>query len=146
MRSTPWLALLSLVVVVESPIWAGQVGDASATFLEPPAKRTILLGLGDSTVHGTMDATNNTVNTTNAFLQRIAESLSQITSVEFRQPLLDESGRPNPTVPHTDELRSRWRRRLFYGGYRVLQTGGGSGVLHHKRLSLRSTLSPCPLR
>ena len=93
MRSTPWLALLSLVVVVESPILAGQVGDAGATFLEPPAKRTILLGLGDSTVHGTMDATNNTVNTTNAFLQRIAESLSQITSVEFRQPLLDESGR-----------------------------------------------------
>lgn len=124
MRSTPWLALLSLVVVVESPIWAGQVGDAGATFLEPPAKRTILLGLGDSTVHGTMDATNNTVNTTNAFLQRIAESLSQITSVEFRQPLLDESGRPNPTVSHTDELRSRWRRRLFYGGYRVLQTVG----------------------
>lgn len=92
MRGIPTLVLLSFVVAVNRPASAGQKKQADAAFLTPRAGRTILLGLGDSTVHGTMDATNNTVNTTNAFLQKIAESLSQVTSVGFRQPLFDGDG------------------------------------------------------
>ncbi len=57
--------------------------------LEP---RTLLIGLGDSLTHGTMDATNNATNTLNAYLQKIAESLSQVTPLAFSQPLFDEQG------------------------------------------------------
>lgn len=54
---------------------------------EPPA--TLLLGLGDSLTHGTMDGTNNAVATLEAYLQRIADSLRQVTAVRFSQPLFD---------------------------------------------------------
>ncbi len=57
--------------------------------LEP---RTLLIGLGDSLTHGTMDATNNATNTLNAYLQKIAESLGQVTPLAFSQPLFDEQG------------------------------------------------------
>jgi hypothetical protein len=52
----------------------------------------VLIGLGDSLTHGTLDATNNTPNTANAFLQRMANSLSQRLSLVFSQPFLDDNG------------------------------------------------------
>lgn len=55
--------------------------------------RTVLIGVGDSLTHGTMDATNNAINTLNAYLQKIAESLGQGTPLIFSQPLFDEEER-----------------------------------------------------
>ena len=51
-----------------------------------------LIGVGDSLTHGTMDATNNTVNTLNAYLQKVADSLGQVVPLGFSQPLFDETG------------------------------------------------------
>jgi lysophospholipase L1-like esterase len=52
----------------------------------------VLLALGDSLTHGTMDATNNAINTVQAYLQRIADALGQVLPLTFSQPLftLDE--------------------------------------------------------
>ena len=50
---------------------------------------TALLGLGDSLTHGTMDATNNALNTAGAFLQRVRNALAQRITVAFRQPFFD---------------------------------------------------------
>jgi lysophospholipase L1-like esterase len=62
--------------------------DDSALNREP---RTVLLGIGDSLTHGTMDATNNDVNTLNAYLQVIADSLGQTgVSLWFKQPLFND--------------------------------------------------------
>ncbi len=49
----------------------------------------LLVGLGDSLTHGTMDATNNSLNTLNAYLQRVAESLAAVLPLSFAQPLYD---------------------------------------------------------
>jgi lysophospholipase L1-like esterase len=49
----------------------------------------IFIGLGDSLTHGTMDGTNNDINTLQAYLQKIAESLGQVTALTFSQPLFD---------------------------------------------------------
>ncbi len=54
--------------------------------------RTVLIGIGDSLSHGTMDATNNDINTLHAYLQLVADSLRQVTSLGFSQPLFDETG------------------------------------------------------
>ncbi len=51
---------------------------------------TTLIGIGDSLTHGTMDGTNNSINTLNAYLQRIADSLEQVMPLRFSQPLFDE--------------------------------------------------------
>lgn len=54
---------------------------------------TFLFGLGDSLTHGTMDATNNEINTLHAYLQLIAESLEQSgIPLAFSQPLFSERG------------------------------------------------------
>lgn len=50
----------------------------------PP--KVSLLGLGDSLTHGTMDATNNALNTANAYLQKVASSLGQVVTLSFSQP------------------------------------------------------------
>lgn len=75
--------------------------DPAAAALQPLATRAythpapvpeqpVLIGLGDSLTHGTMDGTNNTTNTLHAYLQKIAESLRQVTALTFSQPLFDE--------------------------------------------------------
>lgn len=51
-----------------------------------------MIGIGDSLTHGTMDATNNDTNTLHAYLQLVADSLSQAMPVFFSQPLFDQSG------------------------------------------------------
>ena len=52
-------------------------------------ERVMLVGIGDSLTHGTMDATNNAVATENAFLQKVADKLALATKLRFRQPLYD---------------------------------------------------------
>jgi hypothetical protein len=51
--------------------------------------RVLLVGLGDSLTHGTMDATNNQVASQNAYLQKVADRLATATSLRFRQPFYD---------------------------------------------------------
>jgi lysophospholipase L1-like esterase len=55
------------------------------------APQTLLIGVGDSLTQGTMNATVNSTNTLNAYLQKIAESLSRVTAVTFVQPLFDNN-------------------------------------------------------
>ncbi len=69
----------------------GFIGSGSVQAATGP--RTVLIGVGDSLTHGTMDATNNAINTLNAYLQKIAESLGQRTPLIFSQPLFDEEER-----------------------------------------------------
>ena len=52
----------------------------------------LLVGMGDSLTHGTMDATNNSINTANAYLHRTANLLAQRLSLVYSQPFLDENG------------------------------------------------------
>ena len=65
-------------------LWASP-GESPAASSGP----TVLIGLGDSLTHGTMDATNNSVHTENAYLQRIANSLAQRLPLAFSQPYLN---------------------------------------------------------
>lgn len=55
---------------------------------EPPR---MLLAIGDSLGHGTMDATNNAWATANAFLGRVYYSLRTVEGVYFSQPFYDYS-------------------------------------------------------
>jgi hypothetical protein len=71
-------------IAPEKPHSASLPGNSADT---PPA--SILIGLGDSLTHGTMDATNNSINTLNAYLQKTVEALHQVTPVTFSQPLFD---------------------------------------------------------
>jgi lysophospholipase L1-like esterase len=52
-------------------------------------ERVLLVGLGDSLTHGTMDATNNSVNTQHAYLQKVADKLAEVVRLRFTQPLYD---------------------------------------------------------
>ncbi len=61
--------------------------------------QVLLVGLGDSLTHGTMDATNNSLNTLNAYLQRVADSLATVLPLSFSQPLYDfDESRIDPFV------------------------------------------------
>jgi len=63
----------------------------------------LLIGVGDSLTHGTMDATNNATNTLNAYLQKVAESLGTVSRLTFSQPLFDEQeNRLEPFVVPTN--------------------------------------------
>lgn len=52
----------------------------------------VLIGLGDSLTHGTMDAHNNALDTASAYLQRVRNSLAWRIPVAFNQPFLDDNG------------------------------------------------------
>ena len=65
-------------------------GQAVAQSDDPSS--LLLIGIGDSLTHGTMDATNNATNTTHAYLQVAADLLAQSGGVRFVQPLLDDTG------------------------------------------------------
>lgn len=58
-----------------------------------PSPVVHLMAVGDSLTHGTMDATNNSINTLHGYLQLTADSLSQQVPLHFSQPLFDESGK-----------------------------------------------------
>jgi hypothetical protein len=61
----------------------------TATAGDAAAPQTVLIAVGDSLTQGTMNAADNAANTLNAYLQKIAGSLSRVTAVTFVQPLFD---------------------------------------------------------
>lgn len=75
-----WMATAAALAVL------GLSGPAVAQ--APP----VLFAEGDSLTHGTMDATNNTTNTENAYLQRVADALGQVIDLTFTQPFFTEEG------------------------------------------------------
>jgi hypothetical protein len=60
-------------------------------------KEYVLIGIGDSMTHGSMDITLNEINTKNAYLQKVADSLGTVAEVSFSQPFFDIEG--NRTSP-----------------------------------------------
>ncbi|AGA89217.1 hypothetical protein Thimo_0348 [Thioflavicoccus mobilis 8321] len=85
------------------PIAAFVASFGLATVPAAAAPTTLLLGLGDSLTHGTMDATNNETNTLNAYLQKVAEALGEAMPLTFSQPLFDADGeRIRPFIPPTN--------------------------------------------
>jgi len=96
---TSFLALiLSVALIVAAPaaLAADRVVRSSAA-----TPNLLLIGFGDSLTHGTMDATNNSTNTLNAYMQKIAESLATVSTLTFSQPLFDvDENRIDPfTIP-----------------------------------------------
>lgn len=101
--SLPWVSMCSLwcvaLFVYATPVLAetaeppvalyGDVGVVAPSTFDPQA-RTVLIGLGDSLTHGTMDATNNAINTSFAYLQHVAQAMSTEVPVAFAQPFFDE--------------------------------------------------------
>jgi len=89
------IALLASVVLLLVSTPASFAAERAAqTSGKPPL---LLVGVGDSLTHGTMDATNNSTNTLNAYMQKIAESLATVSTLTFSQPLFDaEENRLQP--------------------------------------------------
>ncbi|MBI1848262.1 MAG: hypothetical protein HYR86_14990 [Candidatus Rokubacteria bacterium] len=77
-RFSTTVSLVSLLLLLVSP---------AAPFAAQP--NLLLVGFGDSLTQGTMDATNNALNTRHAYLQKIADSLAQVSTLTFSQPLFD---------------------------------------------------------
>lgn len=82
-------------------LWFSESGFTGADAeSEPP---TLVIGIGDSLTHGTMDATNNSTNTLNGFLQLVVDRLDDVTPLHFVQPLFDEQeNRINPAIVPTN--------------------------------------------
>jgi len=80
----PALGGLVLAAVLTDPTAIGGAAAAAGA-----GDRVVLVGLGDSLTHGTMNATNNSVNTENAYLQRVADKLKTVLDLRFTQPLYD---------------------------------------------------------
>ena len=96
---TAFLALiLSVALIVAAP--AAFAADRVVRSLAA-TPNLLLIGFGDSLTHGTMDATNNSTNTLNAYMQKIAESLATVSTLTFSQPLFDvDENRIDPfTIP-----------------------------------------------
>ncbi len=89
---------------VSSSTGVGLVRQSSQAQLSPDADAlTMLIGIGDSLTHGTMDATNNYTNTLNAYLQKVAVALKTVMPLSFSQPLFDNNGqRPPPYIVPTN--------------------------------------------
>lgn len=76
---------LLLALALDAGTGYGATDSASAA--------TLLIGQGDSLTQGTMDATDNATNTSNAYLQKVADSLAQRIPLAFNQPLLSDQGK-----------------------------------------------------
>ncbi len=73
-------------------------GSSRPTGAETGTEPIALIGLGDSLTHGTMDATNNYINTSHAYLQRVRNALARRVPIVFRQPFFDvDENRIDPT-------------------------------------------------
>jgi hypothetical protein len=80
----PALAGLVFAAILTDP---AAIGGAAAA--GTPGDRVLLVALGDSLTQGTMNATDNSVNTQNAYLQRVADKLQTVLNLRFTQPLWD---------------------------------------------------------
>lgn len=58
--------------------------EVDATF------ESILITMGDSLTHGTLDGANNWINSLSGYAQRVADSLNQVSNGKFVQPLFSE--------------------------------------------------------
>jgi len=88
----PTTLLRSAVALGAAALFAA-AGSASAASADREALRgkgLLLIGIGDSLTHGTMDATNNTTNTGHAYLQLVADALAGDRSLRFAQPFFDD--------------------------------------------------------
>ncbi len=97
---------LSVVLLITLPVMGQehQKKEQKARFIEgqhdpvvQPAfwwsnSRTLLIGVGDSLTQGTRDATNNKINTENAYLQLVYNKLKKVKPLKFSQPFLNEDG------------------------------------------------------
>lgn len=57
-----------------------------------PAESSVLLTIGDSLSHGTMDGAVNGLNTLHGYVQLVASALQRTGPIQFSQPLLDFAG------------------------------------------------------
>jgi hypothetical protein len=85
MLRSPSLRVLALSACVAVPLLS-----AAPALLNAEESPWVLVGLGDSLTHGTMDAANNTTSTSNAYLQRVRDLLAQKVPVVFTQPFFDD--------------------------------------------------------
>jgi lysophospholipase L1-like esterase len=74
-----------------APVVSGEAGTRARALHRVTAAldRVLLVGVGDSLTHGTMDATNDQVRSQNAYLQKVADKLGLVTNLRFRQPFYD---------------------------------------------------------
>lgn len=80
-----------------------QTPEDTSAGINSSGPRTGLIGIGDSLTHGTMDATNNQINTSNAYLQKVADSLAAEIPLLFSQPYFNEQEkRINPFLIPTN--------------------------------------------
>jgi hypothetical protein len=98
--SRAWRAgLVVATVLLGYPVLSGKAVSGAQTLRRAAAslERVMLVGMGDSLTHGTMDAANNAVASQNAYLQKVADRLATVTKLRFRQPLYDiEENRLQP--------------------------------------------------
>jgi len=86
------LCLAALLVTATFAQGDDRTGDDGARLgdkLQRPSG-TVLIGIGDSLTHGTLDATNNKVNTEHAYLQLVANALDEVVPLVFSQPFFNE--------------------------------------------------------
>ena len=83
-----WL-IAPLVLLFSTPLHAADPARITSAPFSALNHKYVLIGLGDSLTQGTMNAADNSLNTQNAYLQKIYESLSQVQDTGFMQPLLN---------------------------------------------------------
>ena len=88
MNCKNWLLVL-LILLFSSPLHAADPAPITSAAFSALNHKYVLIGLGDSLTQGTMDGADNSLNTQNAYLQKIYESLSQVQDTGFMQPLLN---------------------------------------------------------
>jgi lysophospholipase L1-like esterase len=87
-----------------------------------------LITIGDSLTHGTMDATNNGLNTHNSYVEKVAQALRRVALLRFRQPYFDMDG-------------DRWRPfRIPYNlGVDGADLFSAEGIEYYKRVGAPSS-------
>lgn len=75
-----------MIGLMAAILMAVPFGSSASAGLTENAAGVWFIGLGDSLTHGTMDGTNNILNTKNAWLQKTADALSSSLPLQFTQP------------------------------------------------------------
>ena len=83
------LIITSVILLTALPLHAADLSRSSSSPFTALDHKYVLIGLGDSLTQGTMDAADNSINTPNAYLQKVYESLAQVEDTGFVQPLLN---------------------------------------------------------
>jgi hypothetical protein len=83
------LLIVPLILLCSAPLHAADTARSTSAPFSALNHKYVLIGLGDSLTQGTMDGADNSLNTQNAYLQKIYESLSQVQDTGFMQPLLN---------------------------------------------------------